>query len=379
MGRDGAAGLEAIRSAGGSPALRAAIDRAAPGIDPAETLSLLSDPVRGPGLITRLIDQIEVMETASLQDAGRLETIPWKRAHVRALAAGRGPLRIWIPACGSGVEAYALALLACQALGTDSPPIRLLGTDVSATTLREAEEGTYREGSLRGLDPKLRRAHFAEREGRFTASDSLRRLVTFEAHDLARDPIPPPGESPFELIFCRNVLIHFDAAAAMRVVKSLERAVRPGGMLLLGAADALCVTVARTPAIAAAAAAGEGARARLRTLGADSSDPPGVDPLDAEGHFLHAVAELEAGNAHGAVESLRGALCVLSDFNPGAFKPGPAYEALGDRAAARRAYEQAQRPRNHTRKTDRRQVEELDVGEFAAACRSRVFLLGGAR
>src|SRR5439155_14125593 len=79
----------------------------------------------------------------------------------------------------------------------------------------------------------------------FLAGGVLRGRARFRRHNFASDPVPPPGEPPFDLVVCRNVLIYFDTPLVGRVTRLLERAVRPGGELIMGAADALHVSAAR--------------------------------------------------------------------------------------------------------------------------------------
>ena len=88
--------------------------------------------------------------------------------------------------------------------------------------------------------PQLRQRYLDRQpDGSYMVGEPLRRLVRLTRHNLARDPIPPLGEPGFDLIVCRNVLIYIDPPLGRQVIASLERALRPDGMLLLGAADAL--------------------------------------------------------------------------------------------------------------------------------------------
>jgi chemotaxis methyl-accepting protein methylase len=71
------------------------------------------------------------------------------------------------------------------------------------------------------------------------------RWARFGRHNLIHDPFPPPGETRFDLILCRNVLIYFEPALARHVTELLGNSLRPGGTVMLGAADVLQVSPAR--------------------------------------------------------------------------------------------------------------------------------------
>ena len=101
------------------------------------------------------------------------------------------------------------------------------------------------------VEPALRSRYFDADGDALVVGERLRRLVRFAPHNLARDPLPPLGEEPFDLILCRNVLIYFDGATVERAIDGLERALRPDGMLILGSADTLCGTVRRLEQIGA--------------------------------------------------------------------------------------------------------------------------------
>ena len=85
----------------------------------------------------------------------------------------------------------------------------------------------------------VRERYFSNVHGVSCVNERLRALVEFRRHNLVRDPIPPAGEQPFDVILCRNVLIYFDRPTVEHILGALERALAPAGLLLLGAADRL--------------------------------------------------------------------------------------------------------------------------------------------
>ena len=329
--------------------LRAAVGRAVPAGDVVGFLRLASDPVWGRETIARLVDEVTVKETSFFRERRQFDAIAWRQLLERARAAGSSEIRVWCAACATGQEAYTLAILADEAFAPGDPPVRVLATDISSAALETALAGSYRERSLRGLDGHIRRRYFEEDGDRLVVGERLRRIVRFAPHNLARDPIPPLGEGAFDLITCRNVLIYFDGGTVERVIDSLEGALRPDGMLILGSADTLCGTARRLARIGHEPERLRTPSAPRRTLRrplgrlAPAEPPPAGGLLDADAHFTTGVAALESGDATGAMTALRRALYVDPTFGLAAFTLGRAYEAAGDLAAARRSYEQALR------------------------------------
>lgn len=382
-------------------ALLAAVARAAPDLDPDAFLRAATGRQRDLGLVTRLIDEVTVQETAFLRDARQLEAIPWP-ALLQAAATGAGAIRVWSAACATGEEAYTLALLAAQAFAPAPPRVDVLGTDISGAALEAAAAGRYRERAVRSLTEELRLRYLdRQADGSYLVGGRLRRLVRFRRHNLVGEPVPLPGESGFDVIVCRNVLIYFEPAAVERIIAALQRSLRPGGMLLLGAADAL-VRTASGPVTPRPPAPGESRRRRPR-----NQDAPGREPLvsreqrlaaaldaadkgdrdtaldhvaallersafDADAHFVDGLVALEAGQPAQAVAALRRALFVDPRFGLAAFTLGRAYDALGDARAARRSYGVALRTLDPEDSRHRQLLQQVGVGDIAAACNARL-------
>jgi chemotaxis protein methyltransferase CheR len=390
-------------------ALRAAVARAAPGLDVAAFVRATAEPAGGRDLINRLIGEVTNQETFFARDRGQLDGIPWPALLQRARAAGSGTLRAWCAGCATGDEAYTLALLATQAFAPAPAPVDVLGTDVSRAALAAAADGRYRERAVRALEPSLRSRYFDQAaDHRYVVSEALRRLVRFRPHNLARDACPPLGEAAFDLIICRNVLIYFGAPLMSIVIDSLERSLRPGGLLVLGAADALhrldrppAPPCGQPAALSARPARPQGpARPALRqprgreprlsrkqrlAAALDAADQGHRDaalaqvtslladtPLDADAHFIQGLVLLESGEPAAAAVSLRRALCTDARFALAAFTLGRAFDALGDTPAAGRAYEQALRMLDPEDDRHEGMLQQIDIGDIAAACEARL-------
>jgi len=381
-------------------AILAAVKRAAPGLGPDGFLRAASDPGTGRALVEHLIDEVTVQETAFVRDRAQFDSIPWTRLLQAAMAAGSGTIRVWSAGCANGEEAYTLAMLAAEAFAPAPPPVDVLGTDISGAAVAAAVAGRYRERSIRTLEATLRQRYLdRQADGSYLVGEQLRRLVRLRKHNLARDPIPPRGESGFELIACRNVLIYIDPPLAEQVIESFERSLRPGGMLVLGAADALQRTAGRqAPLPVQPAGLALAPKRRLRRpLGteaslsreqrltaalaaADQGDRDGAlahvasllaaSPLDSDAHYIDGLVTLGAGWPARAAAALRRALYADASFGLAAFTLGCAYAELGDDRAARRAYEQALRTLDPEDDRHRLMLQQVDIGDIAAACRA---------
>src|SRR5260370_39877707 len=134
-------------------ALRAALRRAAPELDPGAFIRAVSDPVRGRDLVERLIDEVTVQETSFARDRGQLDSIPWHSLLRSAQATGSAVIRVWSAGCATGEEPYTLALLAAEAFAPVPPPVDVLGTDISSRAVAAAAAGRYRERAVRPLHP----------------------------------------------------------------------------------------------------------------------------------------------------------------------------------------------------------------------------------
>ena len=146
-------------------------------------------------------------------------------------------VRIWVPACSSGEEAYSLAMLFCER-GDElprPPQIQVFATDIDASALAEARRGQYTSVVERQVSPERLARFFTKRGDSYSVTKPLRDLCIFTEHDLVRDP----PFSRMDLVSCRNLLIYLEPALQKRVIELLHYALRPGGYLLLGKAETI--------------------------------------------------------------------------------------------------------------------------------------------
>jgi chemotaxis protein methyltransferase CheR len=143
-------------------------------------------------------------------------------------------LRFWSSAASTGQEAYSLAMLLYEE-GLSSWNIDILGTDFSSQVLARARSGSYKQIEVnRGLPASLLVQHFRRCGVDWQLNDEIRRMVRFEPIDL-RKKMTSLG--PFDLVFCRNVLIYFDAKTKVEILKELHGTLFRGGWLFLGGTE----------------------------------------------------------------------------------------------------------------------------------------------
>ncbi len=146
------------------------------------------------------------------------------------------PVKIWVAACSTGEEVYSLAL-ACQLYRMENDiqrDFRIFATDVNPTALDLARQGSYPATKLVDIPRKFRRPDLIKERGTvFDLDTQIKRRVIFSKHDLLRDP-------PFirsDLVLCRNVMIYFQRAANEALMSHFFSALRPEGILFVGAAE----------------------------------------------------------------------------------------------------------------------------------------------
>ncbi len=151
-------------------------------------------------------------------------------------------LRLWSAGCSTGEEPYSLAILLDRLLpDREGWALTILATDVNGAALEAGPRGLYREWSLRGTPDWVRSRYFRPRRaGRLELESGIRTMVTFAPLNLADDGYPSmvTNTSAMDIIVCRNVLMYLGAEAQHASVARLQRALVPGGWLILSPVEA---------------------------------------------------------------------------------------------------------------------------------------------
>ncbi|GAB0113930.1 chemotaxis protein CheB [Acidisoma sp. C75] len=146
-------------------------------------------------------------------------------------------LRVWVPGCSSGEEAYSIAMLfaeVARSLGT-RPGVQIFATDIDEQMLQIAREGTYPASALADIPAPLRERYAMPHGDRFSIAGPVRDLIRFSNHSLVKDP----PFSRIDLLSCRNLLIYFGERLQQSVLPLLHYALKPGGVLFLGPSESV--------------------------------------------------------------------------------------------------------------------------------------------
>ena len=155
-----------------------------------------------------------------------------------ALMQNRGPkdpIRIWVPGCATGEEAYSIALCLMEFLEErkESVPFEIFATDISETAIEKARSGMYKDAALAHLSPQRLARFFTRTERGHQIAKVIRDVCVFARHNLAQDP----PFSRLDLISCCNVLIYLGAVLQRKVLSTLHYALKPTGFLVLGPSE----------------------------------------------------------------------------------------------------------------------------------------------
>ncbi len=172
------------------------------------------------------------------------------REHFRALAeialpermrlAQHRPLRLLSAGCASGEEAYSLAMVVREHLPQVSRSrVLITGVDINPAMLAKAREGRYSAWSLRDTTPEIQARYFHSDGKQFVLDEEIRSMVKFEERNLAVEEENRWAPEPYDVIFCRNVIMYLVPDAARFAVVRLTRALASGGFFFLSHAESL--------------------------------------------------------------------------------------------------------------------------------------------
>lgn len=149
-------------------------------------------------------------------------------------------VRVWVPGCASGEEAYSIAILLREAMGTldVGPTVKVFATDIDEHALDVARQGRYTEGIAEHVSPERLERFFTRQGGVYQIEKSIREMCIFSIHNLLSDP----PFSRLNLISCRNLLIYLETDIQKRLVPVFHYALRSGGFLFLGPSESIAAS-----------------------------------------------------------------------------------------------------------------------------------------
>ncbi len=206
--------------------------------DLSELITRIRTNVASTSVQTEVTEAMTTNESSFFRDTKPFEhfiktIIPTLRAQNPAM----NTLRIWSAACSTGQEPYSLAI-AYKEEEAKLPGLRceILATDIADKVVERAQKGHYSQFEVqRGLPIQYLLKYFKQMpENNWELAESIRKMVTFRSANLLT---PYVGMGPFDLIFCRNVLIYFDDKTKSDVMSRMADILVPGGYLFLGSAE----------------------------------------------------------------------------------------------------------------------------------------------
>ena len=191
-----------------------------------------------PPEIQALYQDVLITVTSFFRDSGVYEVLKTQVfPTILQQQSAAASIRIWVPGCATGEEAYSIAICLLEVLDAlvTSPTIQVFGTDINELAIEEARLGFYRDNRMEGLSPERRRRFFVELDGGWQINKSVRELCIFARQDLGSDP----PFSDIDLVSCRNVLIYFKPNLQKRALSVFHYSLKRAGFLILGNAESV--------------------------------------------------------------------------------------------------------------------------------------------
>ena len=192
---------------------------------------------RDPAELERLQQSLLISVTRFFRDAEVFERLRTVLAEVVGGKSAQDGVRIWVPGCATGEEAYTLAMMVAEALGDRLPHthVRLFATDIDQQAISHARRGVYPVSVLDDVPADLAGRYFVHEDMGVRPTKAIRDLCVFAHHDLLSQP-------PFvnlDLVSCRNVLIYFQPDVQSEILAKFHHALRPHAWLMLGQSESV--------------------------------------------------------------------------------------------------------------------------------------------
>jgi chemotaxis protein methyltransferase CheR len=189
-------------------------------------------------LFTEMIDALTTNHTSFFREARHFDFL---REVVLPELPEQSEVSIWSAACSTGEEPYTIAFTMIDAMGQKAySRLSITATDISTRVLEKAKKGLYPLASVQAVSPEMRRECLMKGTGEFSnqcmVKASVKKLIAFRQWNLLEQCT---AIGPFQVIFCRNVMIYFDQQTQQTVVDNLVSRLAPGGYLMIGHAESL--------------------------------------------------------------------------------------------------------------------------------------------
>ncbi len=207
------------------------------GIDQAGAADYLALVNRSDSELQALVEEVVISESWFFRDEIPFALVADRAANGWITDPNRPPLRALSVPCARGEEAYSIAIALIDR-GLPTLRFHVDAVDVSRSVIDSARLGVYTNYAFRSRDLSFRDRHFQDRTDGFALSKTVKAAVTFHQGNLL-DPGLFAGRPPYDMIFCRNLMIYLDDGARERVLANLDRLLSPTGILFVGHAEQL--------------------------------------------------------------------------------------------------------------------------------------------
>jgi chemotaxis protein methyltransferase CheR len=186
-----------------------------------------------------MIDSLTTNKTSFFREKQHFE---YMRSQIIPTLKNRASgVRLWSAGCSSGEEPYSIAMILQEEWPQiDFSSVRILATDISTRILSKARAGEYEKENLQDVPPSYLSKYFNLGSGNtakiYRVKDNIKKMVHFARLNLMEEW---PMKGPFDVIFCRNVMIYFDGATQARLIQRFRDLLIPGGHLLVGHSESL--------------------------------------------------------------------------------------------------------------------------------------------
>lgn len=161
---------------------------------------------------------------------------------IRPIVEGRyagEDIRVWVPGCATGEEAYSIAILFCEAFDAlevvQRPAVRIFATDIDEEGLQASRRGVYSRRIERDVSPARLERFFKEHKTHYTVTRQIRDMCVFAEHNIIRDP----AFIDLDLISCRNLFIYLGPELQEQLLLLFHHCLRPKGFLFLGSSESV--------------------------------------------------------------------------------------------------------------------------------------------
>lgn len=167
------------------------------------------------------------------------EVLDFFRSHVIPELRTRSSIRLWSAACSTGDEVYTMAFLIAESLGLAGlQHTQILGTDISAPVIEQAETGVFSARHLEQMPPAIRSKYMQETGiDQYQVKPEIRNACTFRRMNLKTNPYP--FKQQFQVVFCRNVLYYFAVPDQIEILNALADVTEEGGWLFTSVTESV--------------------------------------------------------------------------------------------------------------------------------------------